>query len=348
MKQVLSAAALLLCLLAQGQKVFFRSAQTYTPQQLEAFYSSITLQGNLLLFNAPDYNLYAYDKNSGALKWTSQLGWKSNTPPFFVEDYILANNSKEQVVRLDTASGRIVRTLPFWNISSQPLLRQGLLYTTGIYEAGNVLAYDPQADSVRWYRFVAHGMDQRPYYRADRLWANGEGDNWFELDYAGRLLSPACDTTDPEAPWTPSCTQSFIALTHDDKKITAPWAKKLGLSEYDRPGVLYTPGATLLLGKGTLYTIGNRLKLKASSPLHTLLPEDAEEDAFSATHLLKAEGDSVWLLYNHRLIVYNFKQKRLLRSVDLSAWHPHAPLLDAGRLWFVSQKDGLLYGVDVN
>lgn len=346
MKQILSVAALLLCLSMQGQKVFFQSAQSYTQEQLADLYASLTVQGNLLLFNAPDYHLYAYDKSTGALKWTTPLGWKSNTPPFFVEDYILTNNNKEQVVKIDTATGKPVKTLPFWNISSQPLVRDGLLYTTAIYDAGNLLAYDPVQDSVIWFRFLAHGIDQQPYYEASRIWANGEGDTWFEFNYQGRNLSPACDSTEAGAPWTPSCSQAFLALTHDGKKITAPWAKKLGLSEYDRPQVLYTPRATLLLGEGTLHTIGKGLKRKASTPLHTLLPEEAEEDALSPTHLLRAAGDSVWLLYNHRLIVYNFRKKRMLRSVDLSAWQPHAPLLDAGRLWFVSQKDGLLYGVE--
>lgn len=65
MKQILSAAALLLFLCAQGQKEFFRSAQTYTPQQMQDFYASLNVHNNLLLFNAPDYNLYAYDKAAG-------------------------------------------------------------------------------------------------------------------------------------------------------------------------------------------------------------------------------------------------------------------------------------------
>jgi hypothetical protein len=348
MKQLLSAAAVLFCLFTHGQKVVFQSMQSYTQEQLADLYASIAVQGNLLLFNAPDYNLYAYDKSTGALKWTTALGWKSNTPPFFVQDYILANNQEEQVVRLDTATGKLVKTLPFWNIASPPLLKGGLLYTTGIYEAGNLIAYDPAADSVRWYRFLAHGYEHAPYYQADRIWANGEGDTWLELDYGGRILSPACDTAEAGAPWPPSCSQAFLALTHDGKKITAPWAKELGLSEYDRPQVGYTPRATLLLGEGTLHTIGKGLKRKASTPLHTLLPEDVEEDALSAQHLLKTEGDSVWLLYNHRLMVYDFRHKRLLRCVDLSAWQPHSPLLDEDRLWFVAQKDGRLYGVVMN
>ncbi|HEY1113244.1 MAG TPA: PQQ-binding-like beta-propeller repeat protein [Chitinophagaceae bacterium] len=345
MKQILSAAAVLFCLLTHGQKVIFQSTQSYSQEQLADLYASLTVQGNLLLFNAPDYNLYAYDKSTGALKWTTPLGWKSNTPPYFVQDHILANNGKEQVVRLDTATGKLVKTLPFWNISSQPLVRGGLLYTTAIYEAGNLLAYDPVQDSVIWFRFLAHGMDQQPYYEATRIWANGEGDTWFEFNYQGRILSPACDSTEAGAPWTPSCSQAFLALTHDGKKITGPWAKKLGLSEYDRPQVFYTPRATLLLGEGTLHTIGNRLKRKASRPLHTLLPGDVEEDALSTPQLLKAEGDLVWLLYNHRLLAYDFRKKRLRHSVDLSAWQPHNALLDEDRLWFVSQKDGRLYGV---
>lgn len=37
-----------------------------------------------------------------------------------------------------------------------------------------------------------------------------------------------------------------------------------------------------------------------------------------------------------------------VRTRNLTAWQPRTVLLDGNHLWLVSQKDGLLYGVEVN
>ena len=51
-----------------SQEEFFRSRQVFTDKQLAKFYSSITIHKNLVLFNANDHHLYAYNKNNGSLR----------------------------------------------------------------------------------------------------------------------------------------------------------------------------------------------------------------------------------------------------------------------------------------
>ena len=66
------ALAVLLFVSATGyaQKEFFRSQQEFTKDQLSKFISSITIHDDLVIFNANDYQLYAYNKKDGSLKWS--------------------------------------------------------------------------------------------------------------------------------------------------------------------------------------------------------------------------------------------------------------------------------------
>ena len=85
---------------AQSQQVFFRSAQSFSKEQLATFYSSVNIQDSLVLFNAADYGVYAYNKCTGQEKWNYQLGRKSDITPFFAGDFIWANTGKD-VVKLE-------------------------------------------------------------------------------------------------------------------------------------------------------------------------------------------------------------------------------------------------------
>lgn len=327
-----------------AQSVFFTSSPTFSEKDLKTFYASVTLQDNLLLFNAPDYKLYAYDKTSGQLKWSYNLRWKSDIPPFFVRSGIWANTG-DNVIQLDTASGTLTKTLPFGDLKTAPFVKNGTLYGTGIYGLGCLYAYNLEMDSVLWTRFVAHGCSARPYYLADKIVANGEGTYWLEVDYSGTLKEPSCDTDAEVLPSALPCIKQFAALTHDGKPITGKLSDNLTNKGYDSPEFYYTPNKTLVLNKGVFSVIGNNVKLRSKKELWTLLHEEEEIYTQGEPKILNGDDTLAWILYGDHLIVYNHQKQKLVKAIDLKAWEPHQALLDGNQLWVVSRKDGLLYGL---
>src|SRR5688572_17470398 len=73
-----------------SQKEFFRSKQNFSASHLGNFYSSVTIDGNLLLFIANDYKLYAYDKMSGEQKWAASLEYKTRAQCFAADGIVYA------------------------------------------------------------------------------------------------------------------------------------------------------------------------------------------------------------------------------------------------------------------
>ncbi|MFZ1453284.1 MAG: hypothetical protein WAT20_11310, partial [Ferruginibacter sp.] len=63
---------------AFAQKEFFRSQQVFTKEQLNNFYSSATIHNDLVIFNANDYQLYAYNKKDGSLQWSVKTNYKTS------------------------------------------------------------------------------------------------------------------------------------------------------------------------------------------------------------------------------------------------------------------------------
>lgn len=159
-----------------AQKVFFKSHQTFDKKELETFYSSIALHGDLLLFNANNYELYAYNKTTGTLNWQQRLNWKSDIAPFFAAGSIWANGNNE-VLQLDSATGKVKKATVIARMDTQPAIINGVLYSTGLYDAGCLFAYDLKGDTMLWNRFIAHGIAQTPFYLPSKIITNAEGNN---------------------------------------------------------------------------------------------------------------------------------------------------------------------------
>lgn len=311
---------------------------------METFYTSFNMQGNLVLFNAPDYRLYAYDKKSGEEKWSYDLQRKSNISPFFIRNHIWATSGDKEIIKLDT-TGKRVKAFAFPTMETQPVVKGNILYGTGISEIGGCLfAYDLDADSILWKRFLAHGCSKTPYYLADKIVANAEGDNWIEIAYNGKLKDPACDIGEEIFPSQLPCAKKFKALTHDGKPINEKLAEKLFLNEYSEPAIFTTLEHTFILNDGHLTILGDKLKHKAPMLLASL-SDTIEENMEGLVKILKAGKETVSILYSNQLIVYNHRNKKLVKTIDLSAWEPHQALPDGDRLWLISKKDGLLYGL---
>ena len=63
---------------------------------------------------------------------------------------------------------------------------------------------------------------------------------------------------------------------------------------------------------------------------------------------LNADDEKITMLYSHHFIIYHHRDKKLLKLIDLAQWEPHQAILDEGKLWLISKKDGLLYGLTIN
>ncbi|MBK7307042.1 MAG: PQQ-binding-like beta-propeller repeat protein [Chitinophagaceae bacterium] len=117
------------------------------------FYSSVTIHEGLVIFNANDYHLYVYNKKDGSLKWSVETNYKSTIPVFVQDSIIYAAISKKEIhqaAQFDLANGDLIKALPFGPLATKPLIKNGMLYGTAIYNFGCILAYDLEKDTVVW------------------------------------------------------------------------------------------------------------------------------------------------------------------------------------------------------
>lgn len=353
MKRLLLITCSFFSLTAFSQKVFFTSPKTFEASELETFYASVRQQGNVVLFNAPDYRLYAFDKMTGAEKWSQYIKWKSDTAPFFVDNRIWVK-MRDHVVQLDAATGEKRKDLVFESVETEPVAKNGLLYFTGIYDGGCLFAYEPQKDTIVWKRFIAHGISQNPYYLKDKIVANAEGNHWVEFNYSGQIKGANCETTEDQFPSESPCAKEFYVLTHDGNPINGKLAKELSLEDYTIQDYATTSNNTFLINNEQLTVLGNKLKKKTTVDLLSLSDSLVEFNTGSLaypneslTKILKANDTYVWVAFYHHLLIYNHAQKKLERLINLSTWEPHQIVADNNNLWIISRKDGRLYGVSI-
>lgn len=141
--------------------------------------------------------------------------------------------------------------------------------------------------------------------------------------------------------------QQFIALTHDGKEIKGKLANELFLNSYSVPAITTTAKHSFILNDGHLFILGNKLKRKSSLPLNSL-SDELEENSGSPAKILNADDEKITMLYSHHFIIYHHRDKKLLKLIDLAQWEPHQAILDEGKLWLISKKDGILYGLTIN
>ncbi len=332
-----------------SQKEFFRSQQVFTQEQMSSFYSSVTINDSLVIFNANDYHLYAYNKKNGSLKWSVETNYKSTIPVFVQDNIIYAAISKKEVhqaAEFDLTNGNLIKALPFGPLATKPLIKNGMLYGTAIYDFGCILAYDMKKDTVTWSRFIAHGYSRQPYFQENRILANTEGDNWVGLGYDGVLLDTTCKVKAALFVEDIPCVKKFTALTHDGLEIKGKLSDDIfGTDFFDLPEIITTDNFTVVLNGDKLSIISKKLKMKQQVEVSSLVDDLADN---YNTKLLKADDEHIWLLYSNHLLQYNYKTKKIARSTDLTAWQPNSVLLDDENIWLISGKDGLLYGCRKN
>lgn len=331
-----------------AQKEFFRSQQVFSKEQMTNFYSSVSIYDSLVIFNANDYHLYAYDKKNGALKWSVETNYKS-TIPVFVQDSIIyagiSTNEMHRAAQIELKTGRFIKALPFGPLATKPYIKDGVLYCTAIYNYGCILAFNLKKDTVTWSRFIAHGLSRQPYYFEDHIMANAEANNWVALGYDGVLQDTSCTVKAALFVEDIPCVKTFTALTHDGFEIKGKLSDQVfGTDFYDLPEMLTSANYTFVLHDDKISIISKKLKLKQQVEISSLVEDLA--DNFN-TKLLKADDENIWLLYGNHLLQYNHKTKKLASVTDLTAWQPASVLPDEANIWLISAKDGLLYGLSL-
>ena len=309
--------------IAFSQKEFFRSQQVYKEGQLDKFYSSITIHDSILLFNANDYHLYAYNKNNGSLKWAYKNNYKTVVPVFVADNIIYAAASQKEepkAVQISLADGKLIKTLPFGPLQTKPIVKDGILYGTATYNYGCIVAYDLQKDTVAWSRFIAHGLSRQPYYFDNKILANAEGDNWVELGYDGVLLDTTCAVKANIFVEDIPCVRTFAALTHDGLEIKGKLSDDIfGKDFFDQPDIITSNNFTYVLYGDKLSIISKKLKVGQQIEISALVPDLVDN---VNSKLVKADDESIWISHADHLLQYNQKTKKLLRQINLTAWQP--------------------------
>lgn len=362
MKCIFFTGILLVCSLnAKAQRIFFKSEIDFSPQVLgnEDFYSSFLVLQDKVIFNAADYNVYAFETNPKEqypeieqINWQQSTFHRSNIPPMAIDSTRLLikwyESGQTGSAIVDQGNGEVLQRIPI-DPQTPGILRDNLLYLTGIYDGGQLICYDLVADSIRWSKFIAHGVSRQPFYDNDFIFANAEGDQWFKVDYNGNLIDTNC-TEKPELFVDGIlCTESFVAYDHSGTPIYRDFAEKqIGYFE-ELSEIKTSETHTALMSETTLLILGDRQKIVSKLNLQAFenINESWENELFTILYL---EDETVWFLYEDQLIRYNFITKKKERLYLLGMFSIHSIFMEpySGEVWLIDRKDGQLYGLEIN
>ncbi|TDE53076.1 PQQ-binding-like beta-propeller repeat protein [Flavobacterium sp. GT3P67] len=339
---------LLLGNIAVAQTEFFNSKIPFSENQLSNFYSSISIDSSQVYLNANDYKIYAYDKKTGALNWSYYVANKSNNAPKLYQDNVFIEKHiseyVDKCIQLNVKTGDTIQTLSIVSINTQPIFKGNIMYCTAIdtETGGIVLAYDLKKNAVIWKKFIAHGVDKQPYYLKDKIIANAEENNWFELNYSGKLLDTKCKHKATLFAEDIKCIRNFRYLIHNQKELS--------VSYFDIDEVLklkYTKDKTIVLGENKMLIINNKNKIENEVKLEEIVPF-TENRVSNYTEILKAEANTVWLIYLDTLVIYDLKKNKTVKTFDLIQWNVHQAILEDNNLWLISRNDGQLVKLELD
>ncbi|UOK43638.1 MULTISPECIES: PQQ-binding-like beta-propeller repeat protein [Flavobacterium] len=330
-----------------AQTEFFTSEIYLSENSKQTFYSAISVSDNYAYFVANDYNLYAFDKKNGSLIWKKYLASKTNMPPIIHQNTVIANrylDNSEASIMLDALTGDELKTLSIGPIKTDPFFKDNIMYCTALQDGGNIMAYDLTNNQIVWKKFIAHGVEVQPYFFQDKIVANAEGDNWFEMDYEGKSLDTRCKNKMTLNDDSEICVRNFKRLTHNQKEIS----EKILQQDYDFD-IRYEKDKTILLNQNQLTIINNKNKVFRQVVLDEVLefPETAtiENDYKS---ICQITDNKIWVFYQNLLALYDIESNAVLRTIDLTKWNPHRIAMDGDNLWIISRNDAQLHGIRIN
>lgn len=335
-----------------AQSEVFKSNLYISEDNLTNFYSSMNIDSTQIYVNANDYYFYALDKKTGKVNWSHYLANKSNKKPIIYKNSIIIGKHISEYVdksiQIDCKSGDTIQTLKIKEISNQPFFKKDIMYVTAISEetGGCILAYNLIKNEIVWKQFIAHGVSKQPYFLNDKIVANAEDDNWFEIDYAGVLKDTLCKKQATTFVENIKCVKYFKTLTHDNKEIDESFLSK-NLGDYEVFKTKFHDNKTFFLGNETLLILGKNKKI-----LHKVNLNDSigtSEDYYNEfNEILKITNNSIWLFKDNRIVEYDYQKKLVNQEFDLSEWNPHSLLLENDLVYLISKKDGQLYGLKLD
>ena len=335
-----------------SQTEFFNSKINFSESQLNKFYSSFSIDSSQVYFNANDYQLHAYDKQTGVLKWSYYLSNKTNNAPVAYQNNLIvskySNEGGDRCVQLNTKTGDTIQTLALQSINSKPIFKENIMYCTGIDGGygGAVIAYDLKKNNLIWGKFIAHGVDRQPYYLKDKIIANAEDDNWFELDYNGKMVDTTCEYKANLFIEDIKCVQNYVHRTHDNRGISQTFLQEY-FGDYENLKVRTTNNHTFILSSSKLLIVNDKLEIDKEINVDEIvtLPEKAINDY---REILKIDDATIWFFYKNLVVVYDYINYKPIKIIDLSSCRPHQVVFDDTQLWLISKNDGQLIGLELD
>lgn len=336
-----------------AQTEIFKSDLYISDDDLSNFYSSISTDSTQIYVNTNEYYIHAFDKKTGQLNWSYYLANKTNTPPIVFKNTIIigkhVSEYNDKCIQLNSKLGDTIQTLKINQIYNQPLFKNDIMYGTAITTetGGCILAYDLNKNEVIWKQFVAHGVSTQPYFLKNKIVANAEDDNWFDIDYKGVLKDTLCKNRASIFVNDIPCVKNFRYLTHDEKEIDEPFLEN-HLGETENLKFFSNQELTVIMGIENILIIGNNKKIKNKINFLDLIPSlETESNLFKNS--IKIEGNDFWFFYENNLVCYDLKTKKTKKIINLSKWNVHQLILenDNSFAWIISKNDGQLYGIQL-
>jgi hypothetical protein len=135
---------------------------------------------------------------------------------------------KNEVLRaaqFDLKTGEKIKVFHFEPIVAQPYLLNNIMYTAVHFDGGKLMAFNLEENRLIWQQNIGFATEVQPVYLKDKIIANAEDDNWFEIGYDGNLLK----TKSKKHTYLDAIkvfVREYKFLTHDGKEITAGFLKK--------------------------------------------------------------------------------------------------------------------------
>lgn len=337
---------LLVCSNVFSQTIIYKSDFVFDDFKPSGFSGSIIMAGDNVLFNAYNQKVYSIAKKDGKINWEIDAVTNSDIIPYSYNNtffYGKYHNGVSRVVQFNLNTGKKIKELPFTSLNTEPFFLNNIMYCTALADGGQLIAYNMNENKIIWQKNIGFGVDVQPIYLKEKIIANAEDDNWFEIGYDGNFLK-----TKSKKHIYLDTTQIFIKeykfLTHDGKEITADFLKKNKLSNSDYQ-TKTDENHTAILTESQLLILGNNRKKLLQLYLEKEFPtDDFSNDAYRS--ILALQPENVWFCYQNFLIQYDFVNKKRLRKVDLTKWNPHQVLLENRTIWLLSGNNGQLYGLD--
>lgn len=338
---------LFICGNAFCQQEIFKSNFEFSNSESSNLVSSFTISENEIIFNACDFSLYGIKKNNFETLWKTYICWKTDIPPILNGGFIFHGNSENGITNcyiFNLKTGEKLKKLPFGAFESEPFFDKNIVYGTALLEGGHILAYDLKDEKLLWRRFIAHGTRGNPYYLKDKIIANAEGDNWFEINYDGKLTDTTCLKKASIYVNDIPCVKNFRLLSHDKKEITDDFLAKNKI-ESEEIISKTTAKNTFVITETNLLVLKDKIKKVIDLDLYNLNIETGTFSNYMA--ILKADENEIWFVWHNNLLQYDFKNNKLIKTYDLVQWNPHQLKIDGKMLWLISKNDGQLYALKI-